>query len=134
MKYYLDTDIIIYAMRDSFQSIKDHFMEIPAQSILIPSVVLAEIEHGAEKCAEYKETIEAYNRFTRCFETAPFGEKAATEYGKVRAELEAKGTPIGANDLMIAATVLAEDGVLVTHNVKEFSRVPDLRIEDWTKN
>ena len=131
MKYYLDTNIIIYALRDSFPGIKEHFMRTPAQSIVIPSVVLAEIEYGARKCTDYTATIDAYNRFTAYFKQAAFTEKAAAYYGEIRAKLESNGTPIGANDLMIAATVMAENGVLVTHNTREFSRIDGLMLEDW---
>lgn len=132
MKYYLDTNIIIYAINNKFPEIKDHFCNIPAQSIVIPSIVMAEIEYGAKKSYDYEKTINTYRRFTDAFEKAEFSEKSAREYGAVRSYLEKAGTPIGSNDLLIAAIVKAEKGILVTHNVSEFERVPDLQIEDWT--
>ena len=66
------------------------------------------------------------------FDVAPFTRHAAECYGRIRADLEAKGQIIGANDLLIAATVMAENGVLVTHNTREFSRISGLAVEDWT--
>lgn len=132
MKYYLDTNIIIYAINNKFPLIRDHFYNIPAQSIVIPSVVMAEIEYGARKSNDYEKTINVYKKFTDVFEKAEFNEKASAEYGIIRAALEKNGTPIGSNDLLIASIVKAENGILVTHNVGEFERVADLRFEDWT--
>ncbi|MBO4395238.1 MAG: PIN domain-containing protein [Eubacterium sp.] len=69
--------------------------------------------------------------FIREFKTVPFSHEAAVRYGVIRNELERAGKPIGPNDLLIAATVLAECGILVTHNVNEFDRIDGLEIEDW---
>lgn len=66
------------------------------------------------------------------FSVVPFDESAAKEYGKIRANLERQGTPIGGNDLFIAAHCRALNYVLITHNLKEFERVENLKIEDWT--
>lgn len=132
MKYYLDTNIIIYAINDRFPAIKDHFYNMPAQAIVIPSIVIAEIEYGAKKSNDYEKTINIYRRFTDSFEKAEFTEKAAGEYGIIRSALEKSGTIIGGNDLLIASIVKAENGVLVTHNINEFKRVDGLQIEDWT--
>lgn len=133
MLYYLDTNIIIYAIKNSFPEIKKHFSETPLQSIAIPSIVVAEIEYGAQKSFDYTKTISQYNRMTNLFEKVSFSDDAARLYGSIRNYLEKLGTPIGHNDLIIAATVLSKNGILVTHNTKEFSRVPGLRIEDWTE-
>lgn len=69
--------------------------------------------------------------FWEPFTSLPFGDDGAEQYGLIRAELKRQGRPIGANDLLIAATALAYDLTLVTHNTREFSRVPGLRLEDW---
>jgi len=68
--------------------------------------------------------------FFEAVASLPFDDRCAGEYGVIREELERAGTPIGPNDLLIAATALAHDGTLVTHNIREFSRVPGLRMED----
>ena len=132
MKYYLDTNIIIYALKGQYPALPEHFKEIPSQSIVIPSIVLAEIEYGARKSNNYEITMSRYKQFMDVFIKVPFSEKAAIFYGQIRSDLERRGELIGPNDLMIAAIVLAEDGILVTNNVKEFERVPKLRIENWT--
>ena len=132
MKYYLDTNIIIYAMKNEYPNIKNHFLRVPSSSIVIPNIVLAEIEYGARKSKNYKKTIDVYNQFTNTFEMAEFSIKAVKEYGNIRKDLEKQGKIIGPNDLIIAAIVKSEDGILVTHNTNEFSRVKGLNIEDWT--
>lgn len=134
MKYYLDTNTIIYYIKGKFPALINHFGSVPRQSILIPEIVLAEIEYGARKSDNYEQTISKYRMFTDSFEKVAFARRASSIYGTIRADLEKKGIPIGPNDLIIASTVLAEDGVLVTHNIKEFGRIPNLRIEDWTQN
>lgn len=131
MNYFLDTNIIIYALKNSYSKIKDHFLQVPSTSIVIPSIVLAEIEYGARKCKDYQKTIQKYQAFTGNFISVSFDDKAIKEYGLIRSSLEKKGEVIGANDLMIAAIVKASNGILITHNTKEFSKIEGLRIEDW---
>ena len=133
MKYYLDTNIIIYALKGQFPDLPEHFRRIAPQSIVIPTVVMAEIEFGAQKSHDYQTTIRLYRQFTDAFIKIPFSEKASSVYGLIRNELQSSGNLIGPNDLMIAATVMSEDGILVTHNIKEFTRVNGLRMEDWTE-
>ena len=130
--YYLDTNIISYALKGSFPAVEQHFRRVPAPSIVIPSIVLAELEYGARKSANYDKTISEIRKFTDVFQTAPFSAAEAKAYGEIRASVERAGTPIGPNDLIVAATCKANNGILVTHNVSEFSRVPGLLIEDWT--
>ena len=132
MKYYLDTNIIIYALNGKYPAILPHFEQVPSMAIVIPTVVLAEIECGARKSFDYEKTIQLYRKFMHPFDVAPFTRHAAECYGRIRADLEAKGQIIGTNDLLIAATVMAENGVLVTHNTREFSRISGLAVEDWT--
>lgn len=131
MKYYLDTNIIIYALNGKFPAIMSHFQKVPSVSIVVPSIVMAEIEYSARKSYDYRKTIDLYRKFTDYFEIEPFNTRAAECYGIIRAELEKSGTPIDANDMLIAAITLADDGILVTHNTKEFSRISRLHIEDW---
>ncbi len=133
MKYYLDTNIIIYALKGQYPKIIEHFKQVPSQSIVIPTVVIAEIEYGAQKSKDYNKTISKYNQFTDVFNKAPFSEKAAKIYGEIRSNLEKSGNLIGPNDLMIAAIVLSENGILVTNNTKEFERIPNLRLSNWIR-
>ena len=131
MNYFLDTNIIIYSLKNQYPSIQERFLQIPASSIVIPDIVLAEIEFGARKSKDYHKTITLYQSFTKRFHSISFDEKAINEYGKIRYDLEKQGNKIGPNDLIIASIVKANDGILVTHNVKEFSRIDGLRVEDW---
>ena len=133
MKYYLDTNIIIYAIKGKYPNIIKRFLKVPYQSIVLPSIVIAELEFGAKKSANYKKVTKKYEEFINLFDEVSFDNKAAKIYADIRYDLEKKGAIIGPNDLIIAATVLANDGILVTHNVKEFNRVKDLKIEDWTE-
>ena len=133
MKYYLDTNIIIYALNGRYPAVREHFQQVPAMAIVVPTVVLAEIEYGARKSHDYQKTITLYNRFTAYFTAEPFDGEAVVSYGRIRAELERQGQVIGANDMLIAATAMANHGVLVTHNTREFTRLDGLQIADWTK-
>lgn len=130
MKYFLDTNIIVYAVKGMFPKIRKHFERIPATSIVVPSIVCAELEYGARRSKDYAKTKALYDAFLREFLIVPFDKTAAKAYGKIRHQLEGLGEPIGPNDLVIAATAMG--GCLVTHDVREFSRIEGLRIEDWT--
>ncbi len=77
------------------------------------------------------QTLAQVKKFSAGYPSLPFDGGAAKEYGQIRAHLAALGTPIGANDLMIAAIALANGSILVTHGINEFSRVPGLGLEDW---
>lgn len=131
MKYFLDTNIIAYAVKGMFPEIRKHFERVPSTSIVVPSVVCAELEYGARKSNNYERTIALYNSFLREFQVVPFSKSEAAAYGEIRRQLETAGAPIGPNDLLIAANAF-NGGCLVTHNVKEFSRIEGLVIEDWT--
>ncbi len=120
MKYFLDTNIIIYAIKGLYPSIKNHFSSTPLQSMVIPTIILAKIEYGARKSKDYSATKKKYNQFTSVFEKVSFSQKASEYYGKIRSQLEYNGETIGPNDLIIASIVLVENGILVTNNKKEF--------------
>ncbi len=83
------------------------------------------------KSTRSAQTLSEQNMFLDQFVSLPFDDKAALVYGQIRAQLAAQGTPIGPNDLMIAAIAIANGVTLVTRNTREFARVTDLRIEDW---
>lgn len=131
MKYFLDSNIIIYFIKGKFRKIGEK-LEEHEKDIVIPSVVLAELEYGARNSNDYEKTISVYKPFLDLYPTAVFDKKSSVEYGKLRKILSSTGVIIGPNDMMIAATVLANGGTLITHNVGEFSRVEGLLIEDWT--
>ena len=132
MTYYLDTDICIYYLKNSFPAINHKLNSILTTNIKIPSMVAAELLYGAEKSAKREHNIQLFNTFLSIFEIITFDEKAAVFYATIRSELERKGQIIGSNDIIIAATTIANNGILVTHNINEFSRLEKLKIEDWT--
>ena len=131
--YLLDSNIIIYVVNGKYPQLFERIKENEPGNIAIPSIVVSEIEYGAQKSSNYKELIKKYLFFYSPFRIVPFTAKAAYYSGKIRSDLEKKGTPIGMYDTLIAGTALAEDGILVTHNVKEFERVEGLKVEDWTE-
>ena len=132
MIYCLDTDICIFALKGRFPSLKRWFQHLSAGRIKIPSIVRAELLFGALKSTSPENSLRLVESFLEPFEIIPFDAGEAVVYAKIRLDLEKNGFLIGPNDLIIAATVLAHQGTLVTHNVKEFQRVPGLLFQDWT--
>ena len=100
-------------------------------SVVLCSVVVAELLYGAHRSQQKAKTLNEVQTFCAQFSSLPFDDLAAAEYGEIRAHLDARGTPIGPNDLMIASIALVHDLTVVTHNTAEFSRVPALKLEDW---
>lgn len=132
MKYFLDTNTCIYFLKGIYPSLLAKMLSVQPSDIKIPAVVKAELIYGVEKSVRRNENMETLAAFLLPFEVAPFADSAAACYAKIRAQLEKLGLPIGPNDLLIAATVIAEQGILVTNNTKEFSRIPELNLENWT--
>jgi tRNA(fMet)-specific endonuclease VapC len=131
--FFLDTDICIFALRGDYPSIVDAFRARKPEQIRVPSIVAAELVLGAYKSQSPLTAHKAVDTFLAPFEIVSFDLRSAEVYARIRSELEPKGHGIGPNDLIIAATALAHQGTLVTHNTKEFSRVPGLLTQDWTK-
>lgn len=131
--YILDTNICIYAIKGMFPKIKDRLLEIHPDSIKISSVTEYELAYGVAKSKWGEKSRNAMQMFISSFEVLPFDATDSLYAGLLRAELERKGTPIGSYDIMIAAQCLSRGLTLITHNVKEFQRVPNITIEDWTE-
>ncbi len=131
MKYLLDTNTCIrYLNRRSANIIRRMDAESP-EDIVVCSVTRAELIFGAMKSNNPEKTQAAQREFLKPLATLPFDDFAAEHYGRIRAQLETAGIPIGPNDLLIAAIALTHELIVVTHNTREFSRVKGLRIEDW---
>ena len=128
----LDTNICIYAVKRKFDCLAEKLFSQSKKNICISSIVKSEIEYGICKSAVPEKNRRAFEILLKDFPVLPYDESAAKEYGEIRAALEKIGTPIGGNDLLIAAHCRALNYILVTHNLKEFSRVENLEIEDWT--
>ena len=127
----LDTNICIYIIRRKPDEVLRHFQQYHPGEIGISSITLAELQYGVAKSQAQKHNAEALSEFLISLEILPFSEAATQGYGSIRTLLERRGNIIGAMDLLIAAHAVSLDAVLVTNNVKEFERVPDLKIENW---
>jgi tRNA(fMet)-specific endonuclease VapC len=130
-RYLLDTNVWIYIMRNRPPEVRERFAALLPASVVLSPVVLGELHVGWRKSARAQANRALLQRFTEGATLEPVDADVASTYGEIRAELEQLGTPIGQNDLWIAAQSCAKDFVLVTHNAGEFARVRSLRIEDW---
>ena len=131
MKYLLDTNICIYLIKHRPPSVRKHFERLAPGDVGISSITLAELEYGVQKSRFPEKNHSALTQFVLPLEVPAFDAEAALAYGQVRADLETRGVPIGALDLLIAAQALALGVVLVTNNTREFRRVRGLRVENW---
>jgi tRNA(fMet)-specific endonuclease VapC len=131
LRYLLDTNIAIFVIRqrppNALQVFNRH-----AGRMALSAITLAELLHGAEKSSRPLPNLAVVEDFCSRLEVLPYGPKAAQHYGQIRAALEAQGTPIGVNDLHIAAHARSEGLIVVTNNRREFDRVPALQVEDWS--
>ena len=132
MTYLLDTNICIYIIKQKPQIVFDKFKKIALGNIGISSVSVAELYFGVMKSASIERNSSALEQFLLPLEILDFDTLAAIEYGKIRATLEKKGTPIGSLDMLIAAHAKSQELIVVTNNEKEFNRVEGLKIENWT--
>ena len=132
MKYMLDTNIIAYAKNNRPESVLQRFMEHRPEDMCISAITMAELEFGICKSSKPAQNRLALMMFLSEIQVVPFDGKAAQEYGSIRAELTARGTPIGANDLLIAAHARSLGLTLITNNGREFERVPGLTVENWS--
>ena len=133
MNYFLDTNICIFHINDSAPKMSDKLENQHFENIKIPSMVVAELLYGIQKSQRQSENLKRYKAFISLFEVITFDTNAAQHYAAIRAQLEKSGKPIGGNDIIIAAITRANNGILITNNTKEFERVENLVIEDWTK-
>lgn len=131
--YLLDTDIWIGLARGDANLIQQVYT-LDAAKVVTCAVVKAELLFGARKSQRVDENLEGIADLLEPFGSLPFDDRAAEHYGVIRTILESAGTPIGANDMLIAAIALANDCVVVTRNKREFERVPGLRVLNWTEN
>jgi tRNA(fMet)-specific endonuclease VapC len=127
----LDTDVCIYLIRERPPAAMERVQQHAVGDIGISAITLAELEYGVSKSSKPARNKEALDQFTEPLVVFDFDRAATAVYGKLRAALEKAGQAIGGMDLLIAAHALSLDVRLVTHNVREFGRVPGLRVETW---
>ena len=128
MTYLLDTNACIGFLNGRSRAVLEKLEATPDDEVRVCSVVKAEMIYGAMKSRDPARAIRAQRSFFGRYRSLPFDDAAAEVYGQIRAKLESKGTPIGPNDLLIAAIAVANDSVLVTHNASEFSRIASLAV------
>ncbi|MDP9312681.1 MAG: type II toxin-antitoxin system VapC family toxin [Chloroflexota bacterium] len=131
MPYLLDTNTCIQHLRGRNAAITRKLSTMQAMELQLCSVVRAELIYGALRSVHPAHNRALVEHFCARFVSLPFDDRAADTYATIRADLTATGQLIGPNDLVIAAIAVANNTVLVTHNVREFSRVAGLMIEDW---
>jgi tRNA(fMet)-specific endonuclease VapC len=131
MTWLLDTNVCVAFLNGGDTSVRDRLLALSPSDVFLCSVVKAELLFGARKSSRVDENLARLTEFFAAMESIPFDDSAAQHYGLLRAQLESIGTPIGANDMMIAATALAAGVTLVTRNQQEFARVAGLAMESW---
>lgn len=130
LKYLLDTNIVIYVIKQRPLQVLDVFNQHHGR-MAISSITLAELAHGAEKSSDVPRNTAVVEDFVSRLAVLPYDDKAAWQYGNIRAALEKQGQPIGINDLHIAAHARSNGLILITNNMREFERVPGLLLENW---
>jgi tRNA(fMet)-specific endonuclease VapC len=131
MKYSLDTNTCIRYLNGRSQTIRRKLPTIPAHDIVVCSVVRGELAYGVTKSQTPEASEAKQTHFLKPYATLPYDDVTAKEFGRIRAYLEKAGTPIGPYDMQIASIANVHDLILVTHNTKEFGRIPWLKLEDW---
>jgi tRNA(fMet)-specific endonuclease VapC len=133
MKYLLDTNICIYLIKEKPPEVLARFTSLKPTQVFISAISVFELQYGVENSQTPKRNLSALDNFLRPMNILDFTTKEAKVAAKIRADLKRKGTPIGAYDLQIAATALAQGLTVVTNNTSEFERVVGLKWENWVE-
>ncbi|MBD2292657.1 type II toxin-antitoxin system VapC family toxin [Anabaena sphaerica FACHB-251] len=131
MIYLLDTNTCIGYINRRNTSIYQRITSLSPEEVVICDIIKFELYYGAYNSSRTKENLATLQKFFADFVSLPFDGKAAAICGDLRSQLKNQGTPIGGYDLQIGAIALANNLILVTHNTREFSRIPELKLEDW---
>jgi tRNA(fMet)-specific endonuclease VapC len=130
LQYMLDTNICIHVVKNYPPELRERFNQL-AEQLCISSITLGELYYGAEKSARQVEDLQAVEQFAARLEVLSFSPKAAAHYGQIRAEIERHGNLVGSHDMLIGAHARSEGLIVVTNNLREFRRLPGLRVENW---
>lgn len=132
MKYMLDTNTCIYLIKRKTPGVLKHFKSHAVGDIGISSITLAELRYGVSKSQYVEKNRHALDEFLLPLEIEDFDERAAAEYGDLRADLEKSGKPVGSMDMLIGAHAIALGSTLVTNNTREFKQIKNLKVVDWS--
>jgi tRNA(fMet)-specific endonuclease VapC len=133
MQYLLDTNICIYLIKQKPPKVLARFQNLALSDIVISSITVAELEYGVFKSQQQEKNRNALMQFLVPLEIVGFDQNAATIYGSIRSELETRGLVIGSMDMLIAAHAVSLGVTLVSNNVREFSRIANLSLENWAE-
>ena len=134
MKYLLDTNFCIYIINEKPEKVLKKFELYPVHEFGISSVTHAELQYGVEKSKNKNTNQDALDEFLLPLTILPFhGKRLVTCYGEIRVLLESKDKTIGPLDMLIAAHALSLDLTIISNNIKEFERIPNLRCENWIR-
>lgn len=134
LRYLLDTNICIYIIKEKPAHTVEIFRQHPFGTIAVSTVTEAELAYGVSKSLFVDKNRTSLKKFLEPLTVIPFSSQSAYEFGRLRSYLEKKGSSIGPYDLMLASQALSDNLTLVTNNEFEFSRVPNLKIENWAKS
>ena len=130
-EFLLDTNACIKYLKGDSLPLLQKLCRLPRSKIVLCDIVKIELYYGAYKSANPKKNLAVLNKLFNEFDNLPLDDKAVIKCAQIRAQLAAKGTPIGPYDFQIAAIALVNNLTLVTHNTREFSRIEGLKMEDW---
>jgi tRNA(fMet)-specific endonuclease VapC len=133
VRYLLDTNICVYIAKRRPAKTMARFEQLQPGDVGMSVVTLLELTYGALKSQQVAENLARLEQLERVIPAQPLDAKVARDYGRIRADLERKGAPIGAYDLLIAAHAMSLGVTLVTNNLREFKRVPGLKVENWVE-
>lgn len=131
--FVLDTDTCSYIMKRSNASLLNRIRAVPLDDQAVSIVTVAELLYGVQLSSQTDRARDAFDAFVRHLVVLDWDYPAAEHYAQIRADLRRRGSPIGSNDLMIAAHARSIGATLVTNNVREFKRVAGLHVENWAR-
>lgn len=129
--YLLDTNICIYIINNSPKQVVEHIKKLKPHQVKLSAISLAELEYGVSKSRSREKNRKALVHFASAFDIVEFNDNDAEVFGLIRAELEKRGQVIGPYDMQIAAQAMTRDLIIVTNNTSEFSRIPNIKLENW---
>ena len=129
--YLLDSNICIYIINNRPKQVVEHIKKLKMHQVKLSAISLAELEYGVSKSRAREKNRQALIDFATPFDIIEFNDNDAEVFGIIRADLEKRGLVIGPYDMQIAAQAITRDLVLVTNNTAEFSRIQNLKLENW---